>query len=82
MLEIRNFSKSYEKGKRAVDNLSLTVKDGEIYGFIGHNGARKIHNAQSGGRRARVRGGGNRDRRDLREKGSRRRPKDHRVYPG
>ncbi|MBS6463854.1 MAG: ABC transporter ATP-binding protein [Firmicutes bacterium] len=41
MLEIRNFSKSYEKGKRAVDNLSLTVKDGEIYGFIGHNGAGK-----------------------------------------
>ena len=41
MLEIRNFSKSYERGKRAVDNLSLTVKDGEIYGFIGHNGAGK-----------------------------------------
>ena len=41
MLEIRNFSKSYEKGKRAVDNLSLTVKDGEIYGFIGHNAAGK-----------------------------------------
>ena len=41
MLEIRNYSKSYQKGKKAVDGLSLTVKDGEIYGFIGPNGAGK-----------------------------------------
>lgn len=40
MLEIKNFSKSYGNFK-AVDNLNLTVKDGEIYGFIGHNGAGK-----------------------------------------
>ncbi len=40
MLEIKNFSKSYGDFK-AVDNLNLTVKDGEIYGFIGHNGAGK-----------------------------------------
>lgn len=41
MLEIRNFSKTYKKGKKAVDNLSLTVEAGDIYGFIGHNGAGK-----------------------------------------
>ena len=40
MLEIRNFTKCYGNF-RAVDNLTLTVKDGEIYGFIGHNGAGK-----------------------------------------
>ena len=40
MLEIRNLTKSYGE-KKAVDNLSLEIKDGEIYGFIGHNGAGK-----------------------------------------
>lgn len=41
MLEIRNFSKTYKGGKRAVNKLSLTVETGDIYGFIGHNGAGK-----------------------------------------
>lgn len=41
MLEIRNFSKTYKGGKRAVDGLSLTVEPGHIVGFIGHNGAGK-----------------------------------------
>ena len=41
MLEIRNFSKTYSKGKKAVDNISLKVNSGEIFGFIGHNGAGK-----------------------------------------
>ena len=41
MLEIKNYSKSYGKGKLAVDNVSLTVESGDIYGFIGHNGAGK-----------------------------------------
>lgn len=41
MLEIRNFSKIYKGGKRAVDHFSLTVEAGDIYGFIGHNGAGK-----------------------------------------
>lgn len=41
MLEIRNFSKSYKKGKKAVDDLDLNVASGDIYGFIGHNGAGK-----------------------------------------
>ena len=41
MLEIRNFSKTYKKGKKAVDNLTITVEAGDIYVFIGHNGAGK-----------------------------------------
>jgi len=41
MLEIRKFSKIYKGGKKAVDNFSLTVEAGDIYGFIGHNGAGK-----------------------------------------
>ena len=40
MLKIDNFTKKYGD-KVAVDGLSLHVKAGEIYGFIGHNGAGK-----------------------------------------
>ena len=41
MLEIKNLSKSYVAGKKAVNDLSLTITDGEIFAFIGHNGAGK-----------------------------------------
>ncbi len=41
MLEIKNLTKIYKGNKRAVDNLSLTVEKGDIFGFIGHNGAGK-----------------------------------------
>ena len=41
MLTISNFSKTYSKGKIAVDNISFEVKSGNIFGFIGHNGAGK-----------------------------------------
>ena len=41
MLAIKNLTKTYKGGKKAVDNLSLTVRPGDIYGFIGHNGAGK-----------------------------------------
>lgn len=40
MLRIEHLTKTYGE-KRAVDDLSLTIADGEIYGFIGHNGAGK-----------------------------------------
>ena len=41
MLEIRHYSKSYGEGKKAADDVSLDVMGGDIYGFIGHNGAGK-----------------------------------------
>ena len=41
MLDIINFSKTYSKEKRAVDNISIKVEKGDIFGFIGHNGAGK-----------------------------------------
>ncbi len=41
MLKIKNLTKYYGKTFKAVDALSLNVKAGEIFGFIGHNGAGK-----------------------------------------
>ncbi len=41
MLTIKDFSKTYKGGKKAVDNISLIVEAGDIFGFIGHNGAGK-----------------------------------------
>lgn len=35
MLKIKNLTKVYGD-KKAVDNLSLHIRPGEIYGFIGH----------------------------------------------
>ena len=41
MLKILNYSKTYSNGKKAVDDLSLEVKPGDLFAFIGHNGAGK-----------------------------------------
>ena len=41
MIEIKNVSKSYVKGKKSIDSLSLEIKNGEIFGFLGPNGAGK-----------------------------------------
>lgn len=42
MLKIKNLSKSYANGKTlAVNNLSLTLNKGEIFGFLGPNGSGK-----------------------------------------
>ena len=40
MLNIKHLTKTYGS-KKAVDDLSLHIAPGEIYGFIGHNGAGK-----------------------------------------
>lgn len=40
MLKIEHLTKQYGD-KKAVDDLFLTIRPGEIYGFIGHNGAGK-----------------------------------------
>ena len=41
MIEIKNVTESYVNGINVIDNLSLTIDDGLIFGFIGPNGARK-----------------------------------------
>ena len=47
MLQIQHLTKAYGD-KKAVDDLSLHIAPGEIYGFIGHNGA-EIKYKQNGG---------------------------------
>lgn len=41
MLQIEHLTKIYSGGKTAVSDLTLSVKAGDIYGFIGQNGAGK-----------------------------------------
>ena len=41
MLDIQHYSKSYSGDRKAADDVSLRVESGDIYGFIGHNGAGK-----------------------------------------
>ena len=47
MLNIQHLTKAYG-GKKAVDDLSLHIRPGEIYGFIGHNWAGKTTTLKSG----------------------------------
>ena len=54
ILEIKNFTKQFRSHWTfskipAVDNISLNVTKGEIFGFLGHNGAGKKP-ADGGGR--------------------------------
>lgn len=41
MLKIINYTKKYSGGKVAVSDLSLTIEKGDLFAFIGHNGAGK-----------------------------------------
>ena len=50
MLQIQHLTQAYGD-KKAVDDLSLHIAPGEIYGFIGHNGAeiKHKHKTEGGG---------------------------------
>lgn len=41
MLNIENFTKSYDGKTNACDSVSLNLESGDLYAFIGHNGAGK-----------------------------------------
>ena len=41
MIEVKNLTFSYGKDKQALHGLNFTVGDGEIFGFLGHNGSGK-----------------------------------------
>lgn len=41
MLKIKNLTKKYKGSKKTVDNLSLEIENGDLFAFIGHNGAGK-----------------------------------------
>lgn len=41
MIEIKNITKTYSGTLKAVDDLNITIQDGEIFGFLGPNGAGK-----------------------------------------
>ncbi len=41
MIEIKNSSTSYVKGKKIIDKMNLKIEDGIVFGFIGPNGAGK-----------------------------------------
>ena len=39
MIEVKNLTFSYGKDKQTLHGLDFTVEDGEIFGFLGANGA-------------------------------------------
>lgn len=41
MIELNGLTKVYNGTNKAVDDITLEIKDGEIFGFLGHNGAGK-----------------------------------------
>ena len=38
-IETNSLSKTYDSGLKAVDDISIKVDSGEIFGFLGPNGA-------------------------------------------
>ena len=41
MIKIKNVNKEYVVGTKVVNDLTLEIKEGEIFGFLGPNGAGK-----------------------------------------
>ncbi len=47
MLQIKNYSLEYSNGKRVISNLNLSVREGDIYAFVGRNGVGKTTTIKS-----------------------------------
>lgn len=47
MLQIKNYSLEYFEGKKVIDNLTLSVREGDIYAFVGRNGVGKTTTIKS-----------------------------------
>lgn len=47
MLQIKNYSLEYIKGKKVIDGLNLSVREGDIYAFVGRNGVGKTTTIKS-----------------------------------
>lgn len=47
MLQIKNYSLEYFNGKRVINNLNLSVREGDIYAFVGRNGVGKTTTIKS-----------------------------------
>lgn len=47
MLKIKNYSLEYIEGKRVVNNLNLSLREGDIYAFVGRNGVGKTTTIKS-----------------------------------
>ena len=47
MLQIKNYRLEYFKGKKVINNLNLSVREGDIYAFVGRNGVGKTTTIKS-----------------------------------
>lgn len=47
MLQLKNYCMEYIEGKRVIDNLNMTIRDGDIYAFVGRNGVGKTTTIKS-----------------------------------
>ena len=47
MIEIKNYSKTYDGQNYVIENLNLKIEKGDMFGFIGHNGAGKTTTIKS-----------------------------------
>ena len=47
MLELKNYSFEYIKGKKVINNMNLTINEGDICAFVGKNGAGKTTTIKS-----------------------------------